>query len=144
MGQLCHQLWVEKGLCFLDFSPRVRRNQRKRNSTSVNRSKGCWLKTVVHRAELSEQTENFLRGHPCNSKSARVLSRHLRLLLIFDLLELTGWQKLCEGTKGLRRKVRTCTKIVAILRFVAIYPLFGNLWAIKCLLGQKQCFLGKR
>ena len=39
-----------------------------------------------------------------------------------------GWQKLCEGTKGLRRKVWTRTKIfspniryvVAILRFVKI------------------------
>ena len=30
------------------------------------------------------------------------------------------------------------------LRFVAIYALFGNLWAKKCLLGQKQCFLGKK
>ena len=29
------------------------------------------------------------------------------------------------------------------LRFVAIYALFGDLWAKKCLLGQKQCFLGK-
>ena len=30
------------------------------------------------------------------------------------------------------------------LRIVAIYALFGNLWAKKCLLGQKQCFLGKK
>ena len=46
-----------------------------------------------------------------------------------------GWQKLCEGTRGLRRKVWTQTKIlspniryfVAILRLVAVYALFGNL-----------------
>ena len=65
----------------------------------------------------------------------------------------TGWQKLCEGTKGLRRKVWTWRKIlspiiryfVAILRFVAIYALFGNLRAKKSTcLGQKQCFLGKK
>ena len=30
------------------------------------------------------------------------------------------------------------------LRFVTIYALFGDLWAKKCLLGQKQCFLGKK
>ena len=43
-----------------------------------------------------------------------------------------GWQKLCEGTKGLRRKVWTRTKIfspniryvVVILRFVKIYALY--------------------
>ena len=43
-----------------------------------------------------------------------------------------GWQKLCEGTKGLRHKVWTGTIIlspniryfVAILRFVAIYALY--------------------
>ena len=34
---------------------------------------------------------------------------------------------------------------VAILNFVAIYALFGNLWAKKVLFfGQKQCFLGKK
>ena len=44
----------------------------------------------------------------------------------------SGWQKLCEGMKGLRRKVWTQTKIlssnicysIAILRCVAIYALF--------------------
>ena len=30
------------------------------------------------------------------------------------------------------------------LRIVAIYALFEDLWAKKCLLGQKQCFLGKK
>ena len=30
------------------------------------------------------------------------------------------------------------------LRFVKIYALFGNLWAKKCLLGQKQCFMSKK
>jgi len=54
------------------------------------------------------------------------------------------WQKLCKGTKGLCQKVWTRTKLlspnircfVAILRFVAIYALFGNIW-------QKSVFLGK-
>ena len=63
-----------------------------------------------------------------------------------------GWQKLCEGKKGLHRKVWTCTKIlgtniryfVAILRFVAIYALFGRLWAKKCFFGSKTVFLGQK
>ena len=46
-----------------------------------------------------------------------------------------GWQKFCEGTKGLCRKGWTQTKIlspniryfVAMLRFIANYALFGNL-----------------
>ena len=46
---------------------------------------------------------------------------------------------MCEGRKGFRRKVWTRTKIfspnigyvVATLRFVAIYTLFGNLLAKK-------------
>ena len=68
------------------------------------------------------------------------------------LREQPGWHKLCEGTKGLRRKVWIRTKIlspnihyfVAILRFVTIYALFGNLWAKSASLGQKQCFLDKK
>ena len=32
---------------------------------------------------------------------------------------------------------------VAMLRFVAIYALFGNLWAQKCLFGSKTVFLGQ-
>ena len=32
---------------------------------------------------------------------------------------------------------------LAILRFVAIYTLFGRLWARKFFFGQKQCFRGK-
>ena len=51
--------------------------------------------------------------------------------------------KLCEGTKGLRQKVWTRTKIlspnkryfVATVRFVAIYALFGRLWAEKVIFG---------
>ena len=46
------------------------------------------------------------------------------------------WQKLCEGTKGVRQKVWPRTKIlnpniryiVAILWFVTIYALFGRLF----------------
>ena len=49
----------------------------------------------------------------------------------------TGWQKLCESLKGLHRKVWTHTKIlslqicyfVEILKFVAMFALFGRLWA---------------
>ena len=45
---------------------------------------------------------------------------------------IPGWQKLCVGTKDLRKKVRTQTKIlspniryfVAILTFVAIYAFY--------------------
>ena len=63
----------------------------------------------------------------------------------------TGWQKLREGTKDLCRKVWTRTKIsspdiryfVAILRFVAIYALFGRLGAKKCFFGITTVFLGK-
>ena len=46
---------------------------------------------------------------------------------------------MCEGTKGLRRKVWFSTKslspnicyFVAILKFVSIYTLYENLWAKK-------------
>ena len=59
---------------------------------------------------------------------------------------ILGRQNLCEGTKGLRWKVWTQTKIlspniryfVAILRFVAIYALFGDLWAKKVPFGVKN------
>ena len=55
-------------------------------------------------------------------------------MLVFVFM-LSGLQKLREGAKGPRRKVWTQTKIlssniryfVAILRFVAIYALFGRL-----------------
>ena len=63
------------------------------------------------------------------------ISHNLPYLFSVTVLYDAGWQKLCEGTKGLRQKVWTQTKIlspnlrhfVAILRFVAIYALFGNL-----------------
>ena len=64
-----------------------------------------------------------------------------------------GGRSFCEGTEGLRRKVWNRTKIlspnicyiVAVSWFVAIYALFGRLWAKKsALLGQKQFFLGKK
>ena len=56
----------------------------------------------------------------------------------------TGWQKLCGGTGGPRRKVWTRTKILSpnIRYFVAKLDLsrfthffFGDLWAKKCLFG---------
>ena len=63
----------------------------------------------------------------------------LVLLGFISSLFGAGWHKLCKGTKGLCRKLWTRTKIfspniryfVAILRFVAIYALFGNLRAKK-------------
>ena len=60
-----------------------------------------------------------------------------------------GWQKLCEGTKGLRRKVWIQTKkfstniryFVTILRFVAIYTILGYqsvfFWSKTVFLGQE-------
>ena len=54
------------------------------------------------------------------------------------LLEVPGWQKLHGSTVGTRQKVWTRTKILSPniryfneLRFVAIYALFGDLWAKK-------------
>ena len=60
----------------------------------------------------------------------------------------SGWQNLCEGIKGLRRKVWTLAKIliinipfaVAILRFVTFYAQFGRLWAKKCFFLGQQVF----
>ena len=56
----------------------------------------------------------------------------------------SGWQKLREVWSQMKIQSPNIRYFVAILRFVAIYPLFENLWAKKCLLGQKQCFLGKK
>ena len=63
-----------------------------------------------------------------------------------------GWQKLRDGAKGLRRKVLTQRKIlspfihyfVAVLRFVAIYALFGYLRPKKCSFWSKTVFLGQK
>ena len=63
--------------------------------------------------------------------------------------EQAGWQKLCKGMKGIRRKGWTkisSTNIpyfVAILRFVAIYALFGRFRANKCFFGTTTVFLGQ-
>ena len=95
-----------------------------------------------------------MRTCALNPQDANMETRHLKGQLgpcvdvtFFDqrrsvrsLTHLPGWQKLCKGTKGLRRKIWTQTKIlspkiryfVAIIRFVEIYALFGNLWAKKC------------
>ena len=56
--------------------------------------------------------------------------------------QISGWQKLCEGTKGLRRKVWTRPEILSriipylVAIFVGIYAVSGNHWA-------KTAFLGK-
>ena len=69
---------------------------------------------------------------------------------VFHFYAIPGWQKLCEGRKGLHQKVWTGTKIlspniryiVALLWFVAIYALFGRLWAKKSPFGSKTyCIL---
>ena len=55
----------------------------------------------------------------------------------------TGWQKLCEGMKGLRRKVWTWTKILSPnIRYI-VAP-FGILLAIKVPLGSKTVFLWQK
>ena len=55
---------------------------------------------------------------------------------------LQGGRKIWTRTKILSLNIRY---FVALLRFVAIYALFGNLWAKKVFfLGQKQCCLGKK
>ena len=66
-------------------------------------------------------------------------------------LLFAGWQTLCEGTNGLRRKVCTRTKISnpSIRYLVAIYDLSGfthflGEFGKNAQLGQKQCFLGKK
>ena len=68
------------------------------------------------------------------------------MIKIIYIMIIAGWQKLCEGMKGLRRKVWTQTKIlspkiryiVAILYIVATYAPFGRLWAKKVLLRVKN------
>ena len=68
------------------------------------------------------------------------------LVIYLCLCVCPRWQKLSEK---FAEKVLTRTKIlspniryfVAIIRFVAIYALFGNLWAKKCLFGSKTVFL---
>ena len=73
----------------------------------------------------------------------------LVLLGFISSLFGAGWHKLCEGTMGLCRKLWTWTKIlspniryfVAILRFVAIYALFGKKVRF---FGQLQRCLGKK
>ena len=81
-----------------------------------------------------------------------LVGRHLQEALVWSLHHGTGWQKLCEGTKGL------CQNLVSDKNFEhlhtlfcrdikicrKIYALFGNLLAKKGFLCQKQCCLGKK
>ena len=64
---------------------------------------------------------------------------------------LSGWQKLCEGTKGLRRKVWSRTRILSpnirilsryqdLLQFTHFLEIFGQK---KCFYGSKKVFLGQ-
>ena len=64
---------------------------------------------------------------------------------------MAGWQKLCEGLKGLRRKVWTQTKILSpniryfvanwdLSRFTHFLEIFGQK---KCLFRSKTVFLGQ-
>ena len=84
-------------------------------------------------------------------EAKKIKQRQSRWNKSFSLLD-PGWQKLCRGTGGPRRKVWTRTKIlspnigyfVANSRFVAIYALFGRLWTKSVVLGPKQCFMVKK
>ena len=68
-------------------------------------------------------------------KTVRLFGNFLEWLEIFQTG--SGWQKLCESTKGLHRKVGNWTKVLStiILYIVVkiiiatIYALFGSLWA---------------
>ena len=94
-----------------------------RFSTKVTNHRRKRVKNTTHQ-KLQISVNN---GHPCSMISySRVTTNY------------PGWQKLCEGTKGLRRKVWTQTKILSpnICYFVAIYALFGRFWA------NKKCSLG--
>ena len=53
---------------------------------------------------------------------------------------LPGWPKLHVSTGGTRRKVWLFCRE---LRFVAIYAIFGDLWAKKVPFGSKTVFLGQ-
>ena len=62
-----------------------------------------------------------------------------------------GWQKLCRGTGGAPPKSLDSdenfnpehTLFCRKLKFVAIYTVFGDLWAKKSLFGSKTVFLGQ-
>ena len=66
---------------------------------------------------------------------------------------ITGWQKFCGGGRagGPRQKGLDSDKnfkpehalFCRELRLVAIYVLFEDLWAKKCLFGSKTVFLGQ-
>ena len=85
-----------------------------------------------------------VRRQYCSRQKAFLEKTHKHISL-----SKAGWQKFREGTKGLRRKVKTQTKIlspniryfVAILRFVAIFAIFGRL--LKQIIGLKTVFPGQ-
>ena len=70
-------------------------------------------------------------------------------MLAFIPSSKAGWQNLLQGEKGLRQKVWTRTKIlspniryfVEILRFVAIYALFGRLRGKGIFFGSNTVFI---
>ena len=82
------------------------------------------------------------------------LGNQFGLLFVWRISNHTAeWQKLCEDTKDLCQKVWTRAKIlspniryfVATSIFVAIYALFGRLWAKKVFFFyQIQCLLVKK
>ena len=110
------------------------------------------LKTFQTVWKLSRLSINFLDS-PETFQTVWKLSRlsgkfkdHLKTVRRFEnfleWLEIfqagSGWQKLCESTKGLHQKVGNYTKvlstiiryIVVKMRIATIYALFGSLWAI--------------
>ena len=103
--------------------------------------------------KIHHSTSNcpILSFHVFSPKSCKTWKRLVQLFLNSMLLahkiqqkfrmNVPGWQKLCEGRKGLRRKVWTWLKFlrpniqyfVPISRFVVIHVLFGRLGGKKVL-----------
>ena len=78
--------------------------------------------------------------------SKEVCLKHFTWFLDEKMCSETGWQKLHGGTGGPRQKVWTRTKILSpnIRYFVAIYALFGDLWAKKVPFWVKNSVSGAR
>ena len=103
--------------------------------------------TVV---KYSNSSTRYLRVQEAPEYSDCTVVKQSNLKQYNTIQPESGWQKLCEGTKGLHRKVWIRTKIlspnicyfIAILRFVAVCTLFESLWEKNCLFRSKTVFLG--
>ena len=101
-----------------------------------------WLFSIRPSASNSGGRSGWSKPQPDNTWSREIIDGTGRVAQILEAFRKNSMvAKLCDGTKGLRRKVWTWTKstnvchFVTISRFAAIYALFVNLWAKKC------CFL---